>query len=205
MDNPKEIRIPKQTRSLQTKEKLLNTGKELFCTKGFYKTTANAISRKAGVSIGSFYAYFPDKEALFAELAERYMLKLRTVVEKCSHQLRQPNLDKRAWIRQVIISYLEVYENEAQFNREIAMLLCAGKPRIVALIGREQKAIQQMLATFFTLFGDNLKISNVYLSSIYFEKLLLCTSQTVVYGLENCSREDILSVGVDALYKYLTG
>jgi len=39
---------------------------------GFAHTTTNRIAEKAGVSVGSLYQYFPNKEALIAALRERH-------------------------------------------------------------------------------------------------------------------------------------
>src|ERR1700761_9502468 len=38
---------------------------------GFEKFNTNAVAEKAGVSIGSLYQYFPNKDVLLAELMER--------------------------------------------------------------------------------------------------------------------------------------
>lgn len=39
---------------------------------GFAHTTTNRIAEKAGVSVGSLYQYFPNKEAIIAALRERH-------------------------------------------------------------------------------------------------------------------------------------
>ena len=39
---------------------------------GFEHTTTNRIAEKAGVSVGSLYQYFPNKEAIVAALRERH-------------------------------------------------------------------------------------------------------------------------------------
>lgn len=66
------VRIPQQTRSQQTRSKLLEAGLTLFVEEGFHKTTSKDIARQAGVAVGSFYAYFQDKRAVLQELLDAF-------------------------------------------------------------------------------------------------------------------------------------
>ncbi len=60
----KNIRIPRQDRSIEKKNRIVKAAKELFAEKGFDNTDTKEISKRAGVSIGTFYAYFEDKKAI---------------------------------------------------------------------------------------------------------------------------------------------
>lgn len=74
-----DLRPPLQARSRATLERLLAATQELLAEKRFDETTVAEIVRRAGSSVGSFYARFPDKEALLAvfdrELFERGRLQ----------------------------------------------------------------------------------------------------------------------------------
>jgi TetR/AcrR family transcriptional repressor of mexJK operon len=62
---------PKQARSKQTKEKIIQAAIELIQQRGYEKTTSNDIAAAAGVSVGSFYTYFTDKRQLLLEIFDR--------------------------------------------------------------------------------------------------------------------------------------
>jgi len=62
---------PKQARSKQTKEKIVQAAIQLFEQRGYEKTTSNDISTEAGVSVGSFYVYFTDKRQLLLTIFDR--------------------------------------------------------------------------------------------------------------------------------------
>jgi AcrR family transcriptional regulator len=64
--------IPRQSRSQQTLDLILDTAAASFVDVGYENTTTNAIAEKAGISIGTLYRYFPDKDAVLQALAERY-------------------------------------------------------------------------------------------------------------------------------------
>jgi AcrR family transcriptional regulator len=62
---------PKQARSKQTKEKIVQAAIRLFQERGYEKTTSNDIAAEAGVSVGSFYVYFTDKRQLLLSIFDR--------------------------------------------------------------------------------------------------------------------------------------
>ncbi|HWC76390.1 MAG TPA: TetR/AcrR family transcriptional regulator [Blastocatellia bacterium] len=62
---------PKQARSKQTKEKIVQAAIQLFEERGFEGTTSNEIAAAAGVSVGSFYVYFTDKRQLLLTIFDR--------------------------------------------------------------------------------------------------------------------------------------
>lgn len=64
-------RPPKQKRSREMVSRLLDATAATITARGFENTTTNHIAEQAGVSIGSLYQYFPDKEALVEALLER--------------------------------------------------------------------------------------------------------------------------------------
>lgn len=69
--NPKVWRKqPKQTRSLNTAQSILQAAEALFTTQGYDATTAEEIVLRAGVGIGSLYDYFPNKKAIALALLE---------------------------------------------------------------------------------------------------------------------------------------
>lgn len=62
---------PQQKRSRELVEKLLDATAATIAERGLDNTTTNHIAEKAGVSIGSLYQYFPDKQALVEGLLDR--------------------------------------------------------------------------------------------------------------------------------------
>lgn len=72
-------RSPSQARSQQTVACVLDGAARVFRREGFAATT-NRIAAEAGVSIGSLYEYFPNKQALLVALAERHVSEAERAV-----------------------------------------------------------------------------------------------------------------------------
>lgn len=63
---------PKQQRSSWTLERLFEAAESMISERSFEQASINEIVKRAGASVGSFYARFPGKEALLACMLERY-------------------------------------------------------------------------------------------------------------------------------------
>ena len=70
--NEYEIREPVQKRSIEKKEKIIESGFELICKKGYYNTNTAEIAKNAGVSTGIVYQYFKDKHDIFIEALKKF-------------------------------------------------------------------------------------------------------------------------------------
>ena len=71
---------PRQARSSATVEALLEATARVLVKEGYEGLSTNRVAEQAGVSIGSLYQYFPSKEALVAELLEKYAAHFLTLV-----------------------------------------------------------------------------------------------------------------------------
>lgn len=67
---------PKQQRAKLTVQAILQATQELMKEVGFEQISTNRIAKKAGVSIGSLYQFFPNKEAIFEAVEENMILTL---------------------------------------------------------------------------------------------------------------------------------
>jgi AcrR family transcriptional regulator len=69
MDSPRKI--PKQERSAGTVRAIVEAFTHIFARLGPSAANTNLVAKKAGVSIGSLYQYFPDKRALLVAALRR--------------------------------------------------------------------------------------------------------------------------------------
>ncbi|QVQ52796.1 TetR family transcriptional regulator [Spiractinospora alimapuensis] len=71
--NPRSsAQVRRQERGLRRMEQILDAAEELIGEVGFEETTTNTVAARAGVSPGSLYQFFANKDALLDGVAERY-------------------------------------------------------------------------------------------------------------------------------------
>jgi AcrR family transcriptional regulator len=72
IDSTRLRRVPQQQRSRDTLERVLDAADALLARDGADALVTTRVATEAGVSVGSLYAYFPDKEAIAEALALRH-------------------------------------------------------------------------------------------------------------------------------------
>lgn len=71
---------PRQQRSKDTVDTILAATTRVLKQVGFDGLTTNAVAERAGVSIGSLYQYFPNKEALVLALIDRHSEEMNAAI-----------------------------------------------------------------------------------------------------------------------------
>ncbi len=72
--NPRKA--PAQDRSRATVDVILDAAARILVKGGYAAFTTNRVAETAGVSVGSLYQYFPNKESLLGELMRRHVEEL---------------------------------------------------------------------------------------------------------------------------------
>lgn len=78
--NPRKA--PVQDRSRRTVEAILVATAQVLVRQGYEKTTTATVAERAGVSIGTLYQYFPNKESLVAALVRAHVEELFDMIDK---------------------------------------------------------------------------------------------------------------------------
>jgi AcrR family transcriptional regulator len=76
MESPPKL-TRTQKRQKETKERIFNAAMELFNLKGFEETTVAEITEAADIGKGTFFTYFPTKEAIFRQPGELILEKMK--------------------------------------------------------------------------------------------------------------------------------
>lgn len=77
---PQPRRQPRQVRSQQMVEAILEATARVLAERGYAATNTNLVAERAGVSVGSVYQYFPNKDALLTALHERHAAQMHGVI-----------------------------------------------------------------------------------------------------------------------------
>ena len=74
-------KLPQQERSRIAVEAILEATTRILTEEGYDKANTNRIAERAGVSIGSLYQYFPNKESLMTALMVQHSNEIVELVE----------------------------------------------------------------------------------------------------------------------------
>lgn len=114
---------PKQARSKQTKEKIVQAAIRLFQERGYEKTTSNDIASDAGVSVGSFYVYFTDKRQLLLTIFDRLADELYKNIFDGLKPEHLFDSDLRRRIRHAVASTIADKQKHSGLHRVVSELL----------------------------------------------------------------------------------
>jgi AcrR family transcriptional regulator len=120
--NPRKA--PEQDRSRATVEAMLEAAAHILVKNGYDAFTTNRVAERAGVSIGSLYQYFPNKDALLSELMRRHVAEIERGVEDMAAHARTAPLAEviRAGIQQNVRSHLVDPELHRVLSEEVPPL-----------------------------------------------------------------------------------
>ena len=82
-------REPQQKRAFETVQAILQAAGQLLVEQGFAKTTTNAIAARAGVSIGSLYQYFRNKDEVYVALRHQHFERIASHPEVAQYYARR--------------------------------------------------------------------------------------------------------------------
>jgi AcrR family transcriptional regulator len=100
-------REPRQERALHKVELMLEAASQLIDEGGIEALTTNAVAQRAGVSIGTLYQYFGDKQALLDALIRRHLetLAVRVKASLAGPTPREAGGRIRVLVQSVMASY----------------------------------------------------------------------------------------------------
>jgi AcrR family transcriptional regulator len=106
---PKEL-TRRARKKGETRDRIFQAALELFRHRGFGATTVEEICDRADVAKGTFFNYFPRKEAVFACLAERWQAEAGA---RAAAILSQPG-PARDRLIDMFVEFAGFYENERE-------------------------------------------------------------------------------------------
>src|SRR5688572_30120254 len=140
---------PKQARSKQTKEKIIQAAIQLFQERGYEKTTSNEIASAAGVSVGSFYVYFTDKRQLLLTIFDRLADEMFIHAFDSLRPELLFDTELRTGIRQAVANTVEDKQRMSGLHRVICELVLKDAEfaaRQKALIERSLSKIREIIS-----------------------------------------------------------
>lgn len=129
-NNKKTVLTNRQLKALQTRSLLFKSAIKLFAEKGYYNTSVDEISERAGASKGAFYTHFKSKDMIimeqFKHIDEHYLEtlkeleKYKTASQKLSKFVRKQLTFTRDELGLEVIKVL--YANQLNSNDKVKFI-----------------------------------------------------------------------------------
>ena len=133
-------KAPRQQRSQQTVDRIVEAAARVFNEAGYLGTTTNEIAADAGVSIGSLYQYFPNKDALLIEIARRHISGSLAAFDELMN-----GLGPKAPLGQLIGHVINLLLDQHEHDR-LHLLIAHRAPRTAEIEQELERAQQHMVA-----------------------------------------------------------
>lgn len=149
-------RRPSQSRSQETVQALLEATARVLVEDGYDRASTNRIARVAGVSVGSLYQYYPNKEALIAALVDVHAEQMRGTFTQMLEDLGTADLEVA--VRAMIRAIMEAHRVNPALHRTVLQQL----PRVG---GREkmeefQRFCQAVVETWLSMNARHVRPRN---------------------------------------------
>jgi AcrR family transcriptional regulator len=115
------VRPPRQARSQETLDRILDAAEALVAAKGFEDATVAEIARRAGSSVGAFYARFRDKDGLLYALYDRYYAEATATADEALDPARWEGASIADVVRAVVPFLVEIYRERRGLIRAFVM------------------------------------------------------------------------------------
>ncbi len=116
-------RIPRQARAETTIATIMEGAAQVLEKGGLATFTTNAVAERAGVSVGSLYQYFADKDALLLELARRETAAAFANVAKALRGEIDPTPEGR--VRAVVRVIINAFHGRQRARKAVLQALLA--------------------------------------------------------------------------------
>lgn len=116
-----EVREPQQARSIDKKKRILQSGLEVFCEKGYYNTNTTEIAKRAGVSTGIIYGYFMNKKDILLQVLDMYFEHLYEPVKNYIESFNKDHINDEDIKKFIDIIVKTHIDNKVAHEEMVAM------------------------------------------------------------------------------------
>ncbi|MCF7672842.1 TetR/AcrR family transcriptional regulator [Bacillus subtilis] len=178
--NPRKL--ASQERSKITVEAILDATARVLVREGYARTSTNRIATVAGVSIGSLYQYFPNKESLVAALVARHNRKILSLLENTMQECTSEDLNST--MRELVRAMIAAYRVDPELHR----ILMEEVPRIGKLAEVEaiRKDMLHLVRYYLEQCKDNVEVRDLDMAAFICATTVEALTHAIV--LNDCSQ-----------------
>jgi AcrR family transcriptional regulator len=140
-------KTPVQARSTVTVEAISEATIQVLLSHGTDRLTTTRVAQRAGVSVGTLYQYYPNKQSLLFAVLENHLSNVMARIEAvCESACHKP---LAGMIREMVEAFVDAKMERADISVALYQVSAdVGGPALLKRIGqRSRKAVEAMLQT----------------------------------------------------------
>jgi AcrR family transcriptional regulator len=114
-----QVKAPTQERSRHTVSTILEACSRILVREGFFGVTTDKIAKEAGVSIGSLYQFFGNKESVVSAVIHNLMDQDQKYIMRRYKELDIERLPTEQKVRSLIAVGIEAYRNNTELRAKL--------------------------------------------------------------------------------------
>jgi AcrR family transcriptional regulator len=140
-------KTPVQARAAVTVKAISEATIQVLLSHGADRLTTTRVAERAGVSVGTLYQYYPNKQSLLFSVLEDHLDKVCAAVEAACEHARQKPLSEM--VREVVEAFVDAKMDRPDISVALYHIAVdVGGPALVKRSGeRSRKALEAMLRT----------------------------------------------------------
>ena len=195
----KQVRKPKQKRSLEKMELIRSAALALFSEKGYFSTTTNEIAKCAGLSIGTLYSYYRDKTDIYEDLVREHYEKTAAQAEEANFP---EDLTPRQTVYLMISATMQSHFVNTAFQKEMAALSSQSE-ELRAIEQKYRGNMSQSLAMMLAEYRDYYRISDFKTAAMLIQTSLEAVIHETVFYPNDYDKEKVLQELTNMFCAYL--
>jgi AcrR family transcriptional regulator len=196
-------KTPVQARSRETVHAILGAAARVFASHGYAAGTTNHIAERAGVSVGSLYEYFPNKDALLVALMEGHLRESEAILRAAAVEAAAPPSDLRATTRRLVRAMVDLHARDRALHRvlfEEAPL----PPRVRRMVGDLERQVTDQVELFLRAHPAVTAPDPRLAAGVVVQAVEGLTHKLVVYGERDQDLDAYVEEMVTLVTAYLT-
>jgi len=140
-------KTPVQARSTATVEAIYEATIQVLLSHGIERLTTTRVAERAGVSVGTLYQYYPNKQSLLFAVLENHLDKVMARVEATCERARHKPLAEM--MREMVEAFVDAKMERADISVALYQVSAdvGGTALLKRVNQRSRKAVEAMLGT----------------------------------------------------------
>ena len=195
----KQVRIPRQKRSLEKLKMIKEAALTVFTEKGYFAATTNEIAKRAGLSIGTLYSYYRDKKDIYEELVKDHYQQ----TARQSDEARLPEgLSPRQTIYLMLAATMRSHLVNTAFQKEMAAL-SAQSEEMRAIEQKYRGNMSRALAAMLEMYREYYRVTDLTTAAMLIQTSLEAVIHETVFYPNDYDPEAVLRELTDMFCAYL--